>query len=384
MSSFIQFYETKPDPTGSKVMNLRNGFSSVGEVIKNRGDIIWVDPYQNYFPEVDNEVYISCGFEIEFIYIEEWVRKRPDIKFIVGGPAVSYMNFSIDLPNVYFDNRYMFELLNITPTSDMWSLKIPEAAKENKLYIYYTYPLTFGNSCYWGKCTICNRKTQLEIDLQIDKIPILKPNRNIVWLNKLSITAKDILIIFPTLSKESFYSFFIRGDSVVLDALNKIQIVDTLRPIIGVEFPSNRMLNLMNKGINIETLLKVIITLAQNGCLIKLCVIHGWPNLIEDDVKSVEYFLSKLEPFKKQVVCFNHWLFSHTKEDNTMPYKTKYDKLYYIYKLDKEQMKLNNKVLNLYKGFGFLSYSVSGIFEDFFHSGAEEYYKFIEKGQKII
>lgn len=375
MSSFVQFYEVN-----NNIMNLRNGFSSVWNAIKDKGDMIWIDPYQNYFPEVDNEVYISCGFEMEFDYIEEWIKSRPDVKFIVGGPAVNYLDFHITSPNAHFDNRYMFELLGVTPSSDLWGLTLPKLATDSNLYIYYTYPLAFGNACYWGKCTICNRKAQHGLDLKVDKIPIVKPNHNIVWFNKLSLTSKDILSIFPTLGQDSYYSFFIRGDSIVLDALNKTKIVDTLRPSIGVEFPSDRILKSMNKGIDIETLLKVSMILLQNGCIIKLFVIHAWPNLIEDDVKSVEYFLSKLEPFKKQVACYNHWLFSHTKEDNTIPYKSKYGKVHYIYKLDEEQMKLNNKVLNLYKSFDFLSYGNSGIFENFFHSNSEEYYKFIEKG----
>lgn len=363
MESFVQFYEVK-----NKTLFLNNGFSSVWNLLKDRGEIIWIDSNIDDFPDVFGTVYISCFYERDFSYIEEWVKNSPHIKFIVGGPAVSYMDFKVEAPNFYADKRNMFELLSVQPTSDMWNLELPKIESDN---VYYNYSLSFGNKCYWGKCNFCNRKSELEIDLIVKNIPILKPNHNIIWLNKLSITPKDISNIFPILKSQSYYSFFTRGDFGVLDSLKQITITKKFRPIIGVEFPSNRMLSLMNKGITTESLFGVMELFLKNMCKVNITLIHGWPNLIEDDVIKVENFLSSLKPYKKQIDCSNHWLFCHNKENNTIPYTTKYGKTYYLYKQNKKQKELNNKVLGLYKSFGFSSYTNAGIFKKFFEDSGE-------------
>lgn len=363
METFVQFYDHK-----NNTLFLRNGFSSVWNVIKNRGEIIWIDSDVDDFPDVFDTVYISCSLEKDFGYIEEWVKNSPHINFIVGGPAVNYMNFHIDAPNFQGEKRYMFEVLDIEPTSEIWGLELPSV---QSLYVYYNYSLSFGNKCYWGKCNFCNRKAEPEIDLVFKNIPILKPNYNTIWLNKLSITPKDILNIFPLMDNSSYYAFFLRGDSGVLNSLNQVKITKNIRPMIGVEFPSNRMLDFMNKGITTESLLDVMKIFLQNNCMVNITIIHAWTNLIEDDVFDVEKFLSALRPYRKQINCSNHWLFSHTEEPNTIPYTTKYGNTYYLYKQTQEQKELNNNVLKLYKSFGFASYTEAGIFKNFFIDSGE-------------
>ena len=350
MESFIQFYEI------DNILRLRNSFSSVWSVIKNRGEIIWIDPTKNIFPDVNGTVYISCTFEQDLDYTKKWVSLRPDVEFIVGGPAVIYMQYNSNIPNLKTDNRQMFEVLGVEPTKDLWGISIPITIPDH-MYVYYNYSLAFGNQCYWGKCNFCRTETRKETTVDVERIPILKPYHNVIWLNQQAITPRNILNLFPNFSEESIYSFYLRADHSVQNTLNKVPINNSLRPMIGVEFPSDRMLKLMNKGIDTETLLNTVLLFLQNGCHVILTIIHAWPNLDESDVRSVEYFLNKIEPFKKQINCVNHWLFTHEKEDNTIPCMTKYGKPYYIYKLSKEQEDLNNKVLELYKSIDFWSYS---------------------------
>lgn len=367
MPSFVQFYKIE-----NKTLFLNNGFSSVWNVIKNEGEILWVNHKQNHFPKVEDTVYISSCMDTDFPFIKKWVLDRPDVKFIVGGPTVNYMDFHLYLPNFFAEKKYMFDLLGLQPTADMWGLSYPKYI-DNDLNIYYIYPLAFGNRCYWGNCSFCNRKEDSkQIDLKISNVPILKPGRTNVWLNKLSIEPNDVKNVFPLLSLDGSYSFFIRGDRYIAEALDKIKISNNLYPMIGVEFASNRMLQKMRKGISIETLLDVILKFVENGCYPRLYFIHAWPDLIDDDIIETEKFLMKLEPYKKQLLCINHWLFLHDKADNTIEVKTEYGKTYYLPKLDETQKCLNKKVLSLYKNFGFISYTEAGIFKHLFSGELDE------------
>jgi hypothetical protein len=373
METYIQFYKIEDG-----VLFLKNGFSSVWNVIKNKGKMLWIDPTNKFYPSVEGTVYISCGFDTEFKYVETLIKENKNVKFIVGGPAVNYLDFHVDSENFTSDKRNMFEILGIKPSEKTWNLVLPNLRDIDKLEIYYNYSLSYGNKCYWGKCKFCNRDYGIDADVDADQIPIIKPNRNTIWLNKLSVTPRDILTLFQNLKKESYYTFFIRGDREILKALNEKGIPhDRFRPIIGIEFPSNRMYDIMNKGIDVDSAIEVMKYFIERKCHVKITVIHGWNNLIKDDVKSIEYFLSKLEKYKDKISCLNHWLFAHSKEDETIPHTSKYGKTYYIYRLSDKQRQLNDEVLKMYKSFFKLYYNC-GIFEEFFYEN--NYDKFLEKG----
>lgn len=348
MSTFVQFYELYPEYNSAKI---RNSFSSLWNEIKNRGNIIWINVYNETFPKVEGDVYITCSFFHELDYVERWMKDRPDINFIVGGPAILSKHFNLDLPNFNPTFKQLYEILDITPTTDLWGIELPKDIKED-INIHYVYSLSFGNQCYWARCSFCRYEDQRGLDLDVKEIPILRPNHNEVWLNQASLSPKNILNLFPTFSNESIYAFYMRGAPETLSALSKVPISSNLKPMIGVEFPSDRMLSLMNKGTDANTMLNTILLFLKNGSNVVLTIIHGWPNLVKSDIDAVDYFLSKLEPYKKQISFVDNWLATLTPEgDSTVKYITKYDKIYYRYKLNSEQEDLNNKVLDLYKEF---------------------------------
>jgi len=356
METFIQFYEEKE--TDKNIILLRNTFSSVWKVIKKRGEIIWIDSHQNIFPEINGTVYVSCSFTTELDYLEKWMKIRPDLKFIVGGPSIQYLNYSNNSLNFYPEKKQMYELLNVIPNIDIWDLEIPNKVKiDGNKKISYIYSLAFGNKCYWGKCNFCDKsKNVKDFNVSVKEIQIFKPFYNHVFLVKLALTSKDILNLFPNFRKDSTYSFYIRGDFITLNTLKKVPVEKNFTPLIGVEFPSDRMLKNMNKGTNVDNLLKTLLIFLQKGSEVYITTIGRWPNLIEKDVDDVKRFLSKIEKYKNQISCVNYVLSAHKKEENNIECSTKYNKFYYIYLLDDQQEILNNKVDKLYQSFGFKDY----------------------------
>jgi hypothetical protein len=360
--TYIQFYsytwQNWDRLERRKTLLLNNGFSSVWNFIKNDGNIIWVDPTKLEFPDVSGPVYISCSFLEEFDYIKKWVITRPDIFFIVGGPIVIRTKVSLPYPNFIADPRQLYETFNIEPKIDLWNLEIPKELDFED--VKYTYSFS-TKACYWGKCTFCpDNKDWGGKVLDLGEIPVIMPGHNIVWINSLAITPKEIIKIFPTLSSESVYNFFLRGDSVVLKALKDVSIIPTLHPSIGVEFPSNRMLKFMNKGTTIDILTKVILKFLENGSAVCLNLILGWPNLVESDINEAKEFLKKLSLFKNNVILNTSLLVSFVKDDNTISRINNLNKVFYTYNLNREQKKLNDRVLNLYRNFNSVN-----VYDDF-------------------
>jgi len=350
--TFVQFYSYTRKYLewngNQRILVLNNGFSSVWNFIKNEGNIIWVDPSKPQFPEVNSPVYISCSWLNEFKYITEWVIARPDVTFIVGGPVVSSSKVNLPYDNFKADSRQLYETLNIEPRIDLWNLEVPKGLAFDAIMYNYSFSTT---SCYWGKCTFCLNKDCGGKEIDIENVPVIMPDHNMVWINTLSMKPKDIIKIFSKFGLQSLYNFYLRGDGAVLKALDHVPIIPTIHPMIGVEFPSNRMLRLMNKGTNVDVLTKVILKFLENGGFVFLFLILGWPNLVESDVEEVKEFLDKLTTFKDNIIYNISLLVTLDKEDNTISCLNSRNRIFYIYDLSKEQKELNDKVLDLYKNF---------------------------------
>jgi len=356
--TFIQFYSyslqhwawNKPE----KILVLNNGFSSVWNYIKNKGEIIWIDPRKLEYPNVTSPVYVSCSWSVEFNYVKRWAVTRPDITFIVGGPAVIKSKLNFLVSNFKTDSRQIYEILNIEPNINLWGLELPEGLEFS--FVKYNYSFTI-TSCYWGKCTFCPDNVGWgEKALDIEDIPVIVPDHNMVWINNLSMKPNDIMRVFPKLGLKSIYTFFLRGDNLISKTLDKVPIVSSIHPMIGVEFPSDKMLKFMNKGTTVDTLIKVILKLLENGCSVLLFLILGWPNLVESDVDEVKEFLDKLTPFKDKITLTVSLLASFVKEDNTISHTNNANRIIYIYDLDEKQKELNYKVLELYRNFNANNY----------------------------
>lgn len=382
--TFVQFYSTYKTTSGDKGLSLNNGFSSVWNFIKNEGDMIWININKGgCFPEVTSPVYISCCWRDEFEYIRKWCYTRPDLSFIVGGPGIINGDFKATFPNLKIDKRQMYEVLGCGQKFELWNLEPPKELLTKDTMVRYHYSFSSITKCYWGRCTFCNEGKMYGPALDMEDVPIINPGNNHVWVNKMALHPNDMIRLFPKFGSESIYNFYMRGDKKVLNILNDVPIISNIYPAIGVEFPSDRMFRYMNKGTTVDTLVDVMIKFLEKGCIVFIMLIDGWPNLVQSDVDSVKYFLSRLEPFKKQIHSSAQTLYSldenRISADEVRPFLI-YRRMTYVYKLDKEQEKLKNEISQLYKQFGFLSYN------DFAIKRVEELikeYKTLETWRKL-
>ena len=110
----------------------------------------------------------------------------------------------------------------------------------------------------------------------------------------------------------------------------------------------------------------------NNGASVCLNLILGWPNLVESDINEAEEFLKKLSLFKNNVVLSTSLLVSFVKDSNTISRINKLNRVFYTYSLNREQKKLNDKALNLYRNFNSIN-----VYDDFkkFHLDKDTIFK---------
>ncbi|MCP3876373.1 MAG: hypothetical protein GY699_24935 [Desulfobacteraceae bacterium] len=339
---FIQFYSK----TKSGWFDLCNGFSDTVDLCKKKGDFLWIEheadndkwyeeeTYQNRpLPIKKGTVYVSASYINQLYQAFVWAKQYPDIKFIVGGPVAAERSGNIsdwnsvhfkleeDLPsNFFITGQSVEDLFGVPNFSGKWELDIPEEIPQGSR-IYFSY--TLENQCYWKKCPFCSiaqhsinhfrkRKKMGQEFYHFE----FKGHR-IVRLNTGSITPEHIKLILPSLpnSEDIEYRFFMRAAKAETNAL--AQVITQLHGNIpnctlgfGIEYPSDRMWKYLNKGTKMDEVFDTIELCKKNGFKVNANVILGWNNLIDQDLKDLEFFMATLSENAVTTLQLR-WLFAH-------------------------------------------------------------------------
>ena len=95
-----------------------------------------------------------------------------------------------------------------------------------------------------------------------------------------------------------------RADSLSKTLLKAMKEAGCVEVHIGVESGSNRILNLMNKRVTVETLLKTIRMIKKVGVRVKTYLMYGYPGETEEDRSLTLSFLRKAKPDKYTISRF--------------------------------------------------------------------------------
>jgi len=341
-TAFIQFYSK----TNSGWYDLSNGFSDTWELCSNHGDFLWMEheadndkwyeeeTYQGRpLPFNKGKAYISASYINQLYQAVVWAGQYPDIAFTVGGPVASErcvtkegwnsVHFKVEKalpPNLYLTGRSVENLFKIPEFSEKWRLEIPDTVPPNSR-IYYSY--TLENLCYWKKCPFCSiaqhttahfRKRQ-HIGMEFKDIDY--DGHKIVRINTGSITPEHIRRVIPKLPirDDMEYRFFMRAAKAEASALQEV--VEQLNGNIpnctlgfGIEFPSERMWQYLNKGTRTDEVVNALELCRKHGFKVNANIILGWNNLIEQDLKDLEFFMDNLGEDAVTTIQLR-WLFAH-------------------------------------------------------------------------
>ena len=326
---FVQFYshnsfDTPPkyrleggkhvfDHRPGKTLLMANGFSNIHNYVKD--DIYWVHyPFDGSYEEtfqrnmnvelpIDKGIaYVSTQFITHLRQVFVWAIRYPNIKFVAGGAAIRRDMFDHKLHNVELTSSTTEEYFK-QPCK--WGLTPPVVDEPERTAAVFGYHL--GEECNWNKCIFCqysvqNRKT-VRFDLDVlDRLEELNETfpRIAVQFSYPSVTAK-MLDMLPDLTRRKrnwSFMFFIRSDKAVTNKLKKIlpqcNNPEMIRPFVGLEFPSNRMLQIINKGITLDDYLAFKEVTDQYGVTTYTKLILGWPNLTQGDADEAENFFQRI------------------------------------------------------------------------------------------
>ena len=339
---FIQFY----GQTGSGWFDLCNGFSDTFDLCRSKGDFLWVpleqDTDQWYdestylpisLPIKKGTVYVSASYVNQLYQAYLWAVQYPDIHFIVGGPVASErhaaapgwhsVHFKVEQPlppNLVLTGQSVESLFGVPEFSGRWHLEVPKQIPENSR-IYFSY--TLENQCYWKKCPFCSiaqhasehfRKRKV-LDLAFTELDYT--GHKIVRLNTGSMTPEHIRKILPLLPvrPDMEYRFFMRAAAAETRAMEaavsgmKGGVPDCTLGF-GIEFPSNRMWQYLNKGTRMDEVIKTLAFCTKTGFKVNANVILGWNNLVEQDLLDLEAFMKNLSAQTVTTLQLR-WLFAH-------------------------------------------------------------------------
>lgn len=366
---FLQFYREESYLYGNEIfVNYLNGLSYVWDQLKEKGNLIWKH-VDDETPITDKGIiYASVWYTKSLRLLHKWAIEYPDLQVYVCGPLVLHYGLSIgkDLPNFHVSNQNAEDLLcegKISP----WNLEIPETQKP----VGYSVSIVDGYGCYWGKCRYCKITGSLKYR-HIDRIPIIDtPDPKYIWIHAYSLPPSVLGTLYPEFENryDIKYATYVRGDKYITDALRTVLPTLKVDPInlgfnVGIEFPSNSMLEYMDKGVTVEEYLDFIKLACDNDIRLHFNFITGFKNTTEKHIKDVEDFLSNLSKISRPntitaniyplTVVQDRKIISDYNLDELEPVETDYDVLVANPKLTDNEKSIEKRILHLYKEFQFL------------------------------
>ena len=354
MDLYLQFYNSVPYTynTGKPTSYLENGFSYIWEVEPQ-----WID-FDKPLTIGDeirkaSKVYISLWNWFEFKRAFTWAKKYfPSTKFVFGGPLIRFFSREVHFKdiaawplNVEIHEGLAEELIGKKPDKTSWKLVPPKDSQ----HPFYSYHIQDG--CYWNKCTFCHyTEGTFRGDFKLE--PLHDAPAGTVWLECPSLPPK-YLYYLPYLDfTNKDYQMFVRAEKPIERVLKQIasKISDTSKIMfrIGIEFPSERKLSKMNKGITFEEMLTTLNTIHELGFRQMLLYICKWRDLLPSDLDEAKKFLDSLHDTKdartfhalSRLVVFGI-------DDSTTWHHQFFKKYWHFYALEPEYEKLDNEWISL-------------------------------------
>jgi len=369
---------------------LSNGFSHVYDECKNIGDFFWADldpckMEESKLPISKGEVFVSCFYPKHVFQAFYWANSYSNLKITIGGPAVR--NHLRGFPRTKIPKNIEIkagmaenELFGKNIHNRTWHLDPPK-----KMLNYSIFSYTINRECYWKNCIFCGtrwkglKKDPFQNTLDSLVVPEDKRRRWKIWLVTPCLRPTFIASEFPKVSgynRENYtFSTHIRADKAIVSALestlSKCFLENENLPFdfrVGVEFPSERMLEIIRKGTTTEMMLKTIKTIVRYNCRLRISLIIGWNILTMNDVEEVRTFAQRVRDIvgDKKIGASIYYLVGGLKgkrvarnpvfEANKAKYRLVQlygDSLFryqgYIPILSKKQKELNRLVRNIYE-----------------------------------
>ncbi|MBN1502814.1 radical SAM protein [Candidatus Woesearchaeota archaeon] len=239
----------------------------------------------------------SCIYNQQIFYaskIAEYFKGR--IKTVIGGPAAS--NHAKSCFDLVTDDLGSFaRFLGIQLAK--WDFGVDYNCLD--ISQYYTpkivYPIRSSIGCCYAQCAFCNQhgfKNYFEFDIEQVAEQINTSNKMFFDFIDDAVPVDRLVKLKNYLNPGVRYLCYSRIDNnPSLDKFRKIHDSGCRLILWGVESGSEKMLKLMNKGINLEGIEKTLYCSAKAGIKNSIYIIVGFPGETEETLKETISFLKK-------------------------------------------------------------------------------------------
>ncbi|MCB0367026.1 MAG: hypothetical protein H6624_17625 [Bdellovibrionaceae bacterium] len=253
-------------------------------------------------PIKSGKVYVSAFFNMHLLCTFLLAQKYPNIDFIVGGPAVEDSKFSGVLPtNIQYTTLSVAEFLGEKDGDSSWNIELPREL-DGKVFLGYT----LERFCYWAKCNFCtypgpNKKREFLRTF----VESLAPNGSYrIFLNSPALSPVSVRKVVPQLVSLPNIEYWahVRSDPqvyrILRETLQEAQDngvrLSSFYPVNGVEFPSDRMLDWMKKGMTTKLIQDTFVLFHEFGSTPLMALIFGWNNLCAKDISQARLFFKEM------------------------------------------------------------------------------------------
>lgn len=295
--TYIGFSTNHQEQTASAIfiskMLRKAGFKGYinfgGTDLEENKEILKNNP--SFFRNITNSIMLGAGEKPTkelFEYITE-KRKIEDITNII------YLNNEGEIVENNIKNQYITEF--ITPSYNGYDLKeytLPEIV----------LPIRTSTGCYWGKCTFCDYNTLTKyksrtVDDVINEIKTIinKYNVNNFYFVDAALSPKFLDEFSKKIIEQGIKIYYFTNlrfeDIYTKEFLQRVYNSGLRCAGWGLESASPRILKLMNKGTNIETIQRILIDAHEIGILNHLYLINAFPTEKKEDFDETISFIYK-------------------------------------------------------------------------------------------
>lgn len=322
---FVQFSVYREYGVEEPFYSLSNGFSDTWDFCKKHGDFVWIPEIKKSPREEDENpiklpikkgrAYVSLLTGPHIEKVVQAAKDYPEIEFIAGGPPIRFKwQGEHGIPaNLTFFAGSVEDYFGIPNFSQEWKLEVPQDMKDTSI-ICYNYGI--DSRCYWQKCNFCDF-SELNCRIRPARMYDYKYLENVnhkgpkvIKIGTPALSPHLIKVFLPTLIPDNSlqYDVNLRFDEpsrLAFDSvISKMERIPNIRCQSGVEFPSNRMLQFMNKGHNVSDIFKMLEILQKHDSIkMNWSFIVGWPNLEEQDLVELKNFVASIpESSPNQIV----------------------------------------------------------------------------------
>jgi len=328
-NAFITFYFTA---LNNKMLELHNGFSFVYHLVDGDHFFITINDDSHKIREMlkgYDTIYASTSFHLETYYLRNLVDRR----WIVGGPSVTtkaslgyWQNL---LGNAKIIHQPFEEMLN-APLSSRYTIYWNELIEKFSPK-FVRMSAICDKRCYWNKCNFCalkfnqqstpsERKIGRNVETVLKQLPDYEDKIVSCYIacNAVSPMILNQVINSKYRKRNYVYHFQARFDREIKMILENADDLHNFEFGVGLEFPSQQVIDKLNKGLELEVELEALKIASKKGAKIQLFMLLNTPMISDETFKEA---CTSIDWMKDNLI-FMDWEgrifideFEHTKDE---------------------------------------------------------------------